>query len=115
MSFHDYRNYSPTELETIFDIQIIPNGDLFMDFSSSDNDYTNLQNRVDKMEARISISTDAGNEATRSSLLVSHALWTAVEVYDLGIFFEPSVEISKDETPDLPHQLNGKYDCAINL
>ena len=115
MSFCDYRDYSLTELETIFDLQIIPNGDLFVDFSSNDNDYTNLQNRVGKMEARISISKDAGNEATRRSLLISHVLWKAVETYDLGIFFEPHVDISKDETPELPHQLNGKYDCAINL
>ena len=115
MSFYDYRDYSLTELETIFDLQIIPNGDLFVDFSPSDNDYTNLQNCVGKMEARISISKDAGNKATRRSLLISHVLWTAVEAYDLGIFFEPPVEISKDETPNLPHQLNGKYDCAINL
>jgi len=56
-----------------------------------------------------------GNEATRSSLLVSHILWEAVSEYELGIFFEPAVEISQEETTHLPHRLNGKYDCAINL
>jgi len=49
------------------------------------------------------------------NLLVSHTLWEAVSDYNLGIFFEPQVEISLEETPDLPHQLNGKYDCGLNL
>ena len=110
MSFPDYQNYSLTELETIFGITIIADGDLFVDFASSDNEYPDVQARIDRMEARISISKDAGNEATRRSLLISHVLWTAVETYDLGIFFEPTVEISKDETPNLLHQLTGKYD-----
>ena len=115
MSFSDYRNYSSTKLETIFKVEIISDGNLFSDFKSSGKNYPNLQARVDLMESRISISTDAGNEATRSSLLISHTLWEAVADYDLGIFFEPPVEISQEETPDLPHQLNGKYDCGLNL
>ncbi len=115
MSFHEYRNYSPTELETMFQVKIIADGDLFRHFTASDKDYPELQARVDAMESRISISTDAGNEATRGSLLVSHTLWEAVADYHLGIFFEPPVEISPEKTPDLPHQLNGKYDCGVNL
>ncbi|EDN70453.1 hypothetical protein BGP_4200 [Beggiatoa sp. PS] len=115
MSFSDYRNYSSTELETIFNVEIIADGDLFGDFKSSGRDYSDLQAKVDLMESRISISTDAGNEATRSHLLVSHTLWESVADYDLGIFFEPPVEISPEETPDLPHPLNGKYDCGLNL
>ncbi len=115
MSFHEYRKYSSTELETIFKVSIFADGDLFGDFTSGGNDYPDLQARVDMMASRISISTDASNEATRSSLLVSHTLWEAVAAYDLGIFFEPSVEISQEETPDLPHPLNGKYDCCVNL
>ncbi len=115
MSFYEYRNYSSTELETMFKVNILADGDLFGDFRSSGKDYPELQARVDVMESRISISTDAGNEATRGSLLVSHTLWEAVADYNLGIFFEPSVDISQEETPDLPHQLNGKYDCGVNL
>jgi len=115
MSFHEYRNYSSSELETIFKVKIIADGDLFSHFIPNDRDYPELQARVDMMESRISISKDAGNEATRGSLLVSHTLWEAVAVYELGIFFEPPVEISREETPDLPHQLNGRYDCAVSL
>ncbi len=115
MSFNEYRNYSSTELETIFKVEIIADGELFADLKSSGKEYPDLQDRVDLMESRISISTDAGNEATRSHLLVSHSLWEAVADYNLGIFFEPSVEISREKTPDLPHQLNGKYDCGLNL
>ncbi|MCP4400751.1 MAG: hypothetical protein GY801_26045 [bacterium] len=115
MSFYDYRNYSPTELETLFQVTIDADGELFRDFQVSGKAYPELQARVDAMESRISISTDASNEATRGSLLVSHTLWEAVAAYDLGIFFEPPVELTQDETPDLPHQLNGKYDCGINL
>jgi len=115
MSFHEYRNYSSTQLEAMFKVKIFADGDLFVNFTPTDKEYPELQARVDIMASRVSISKDAGNEATRSSLLVSHTLWEAVSVYDLGIFFEPPVEISREETPDLPHQLNGKYDCAINL
>jgi len=115
MSFHDYRSYLSTELEAMFQVKISVDGNLFSHFTPSGKAYPELQSRVDAMESRISISADAGNEATRSSLLVSHILWEAVAEYDLGIFFEPSVEISQDETPDLPHKLNGKYDCGINL
>ena len=115
MPFYEYRNYSSTELERIFKIKILTDGNLFVHFTSGGRDYPELQARVDIMESRISISKDAGNEATRGSLLVSHTLWEAVSVYNLGIFFEPTVEISREETPNLPHQLNGKYDCAINL
>jgi len=99
----------------MFKVNILADGDLFGDFRSSGKDYPELQARVDVMESRISISTDAGNEATRGSLLVSHTLWEAVADYNLGIFFEPPVDISQEETPDLPHQLNGKYDCGVNL
>ncbi len=115
MSFHEYRNYSSTELETIFQITIFEDGDLFEHFRISGKEYRELQARVDAMESRISISADAGNEATRGSLLVSHTLWEAVATYNLGIFFEPPVEIEQEDTPELPHQLNGKYDCGINL
>ncbi len=115
MSFHEYRNYSATALEKIFTVTIREDGNLFETFHASGKEYGELQAKVDAMEARISVSTDAGNEATRGSLLVSHTLWEAVAAYHLGIFFEPSVEIPAEDTPTLPHQLNGKYDCGINL
>ncbi len=115
MSFYEYRNYSSTELETLFQVTMNADGELFCDFQKSGNVYPELQAKVDAMESRISISTDASNEATRGSLLVSHTLWEAVADYDLGIFFEPPVELAQEDTPDLPHQLNGKYDCGINL
>lgn len=115
MSFNEYRNYSSSQLEALFKVKITAEGNLFGDFKSGGKDYPDLQARVDLMESRISISKDAGNEATRGSLLVSHTLWEAVAEYNLGIFFEPPVEISQEETPDLPHPLNGKYDCGLNL
>ena len=115
MSFSDYRNYTATKLETMFKVKMFAEGDLFADFTASGNEYPELQARTDAMEARISISADASNEATRGSLLVSHTLWEAAANYHLGIFFEPPVDISPADTPDLPHQLNGKYDCGINL
>ncbi len=93
MSFSDYRNYSSTELEKIFEVTILADGDLFRDFHVSGKEYPELQARVDAMESRISISTDASNEATRGSLPVSHTLWEAVASYNLGIFFEPPVDI----------------------
>ncbi len=99
----------------MFAVTIHEDGNLFETFRASDNEYQELQAKVDAMEARISISTDAGNEATRGSLLVSHTLWEAVAAYHLGIFFEPPVEVPVEDTPTLPHQLNGKYDCGINL
>jgi len=115
MSFYDYRNYSSSKLEAVFQVAIDADGDLFRDFQPSGKDYPDLQARVDAMESRISISADASNEATRSSLLVSHTLWEAAAAYDLGIFFEPPVEVPEEETLGLPHPLNGKYDCGINL
>jgi hypothetical protein len=42
-------------------------------------------------------------------------LWKASKAYKLGIFFEPVLEISQEKTPNLPHQLNGKYDGALTL
>jgi len=115
MSFSEYINYSSTELEKFFKVKIVEDGDLFDGFKPSSKHYPELQAKVDLMESRISVSTDAGNEATRGSLLVSHTLWEAAADYNLGIFFEPQVDISQEETPDLPHQLNGKYDCSLNL
>ena len=114
MSFGDYKKYSTSQLKTIFKLEISIDQDLFPDFQGSDRTYDRLQVAVEKMESRINFST-ADNEATRSSLLVSHILWEASDTYDLGIFFEPLVDIKPEATPDLPHALNGSYDCALSL
>ncbi|MBP0021194.1 MAG: hypothetical protein J7647_27030 [Cyanobacteria bacterium SBLK] len=114
MSFGDYRQYSTTQLKAIFQIQIAIDRDLFPDFQPTGQSYSRLQATVEKMESRINFSS-ADNEATRNSLLVSHILWEACDTYNLGIFFEPSVEVKLKEKSDLPHLLNGKYDCAIAL
>jgi hypothetical protein len=114
MSFSEYRNYSAAELKEIFKVKILKNEELFSTFKPTDDSYSTLQETVRKMKTRINLSK-SDNEATRGSLLVSHILWAASDVYDLGIFFEPQVDIAQEETPDLPHQLNGKYDCALSL
>ncbi|MEM9217706.1 MAG: hypothetical protein AAGD25_25610 [Cyanobacteria bacterium P01_F01_bin.150] len=114
MSFGDYKKYSTAQIRTIFDLKIEIDQDLFPNFMESDRTYERLQAAVEKMESRINFST-ADNEATRSNLLVSHILWEASDTYNLGIFFEPSVDIKPDSTPNLPHALNGSYDCALSL
>lgn len=114
MAFSDYRNYSATELKALFTIEILKNQDLFAGFRPSGNTYPELQRTVKKMKSRINLSK-ADNEATRGSLLVSHILWQASDAYNLGIFFEPRVEVQPEQTPTLPHPLNGKYDCALGL
>ncbi|MEM8638315.1 MAG: hypothetical protein AAGG51_05860 [Cyanobacteria bacterium P01_G01_bin.54] len=114
MSFGDYRQYSITQLKALFKIQVSIDQDLFPTYQPSDHTYDRLQVTVEKMESRINFST-ADNEATRSNLLVSHILWEASDIYDLGIFFEPAVDIKPEATPGLPHPLNGKYDCALSL
>ncbi|MCI5147887.1 MAG: hypothetical protein D3916_00490, partial [Candidatus Electrothrix sp. MAN1_4] len=55
------------------------------------------------------------NEATRGNLLVAHILWAAGAMYDLGVFFEPLVTLSHEDTKNLPYQLNGAYDSALSL
>jgi len=114
MSFSEYRNYKASELEEIFKIHLKNNDDLFKDFKPSGKDYSALQVDVKKMSSRLRLSK-FDNEATRGSLLVSRILWESATVYNLGVFFEPLVNLSPDATPDLPHQLNGKYDGALSL
>ena len=114
MSFGEYRQYSASQLKQIFQIQIAIDKDLFPDFQPSDRSYASLQVTANKMESRINFSA-ADNEATRSSLLVARILWEASDTYNLGIFFEPPVDLKPEATPGLPHPLNGKYDCALGL
>ena len=114
MSFGEYRRYSTSQLKQIFNIQVAIDQNLFPTFQPSGQTYDRLQTAVEKMESRINFSS-ADNEATRGSLLVSHILWEASDTYDLGIFFEPPVDIQPETAPELPHPLNGKYDCALSL
>ena len=114
MAFSEYRNYSASELKDIFKIDIQRSEDLFTNFKLSDKNYDFLQEDVKDMLSRIRLSM-SDNEATRSNLLVSHILWQASKVYKLGIFFEPVLNMSQEEAPDLPHQLNGKFDSALTL
>ncbi|MEN8216347.1 MAG: hypothetical protein ABFS56_08210 [Pseudomonadota bacterium] len=114
MSFGEYRDYKAFELEKLFKINIKNNEDLFSHFKPSGKDYTSLQADVKKMSSRLRLSK-FDNEATRGSLLVSRILWESGTVYNLGVFFEPLVSLSPEDTPALPHQLNGKYDAALSL
>ena len=114
MSFSEYKKLPASELKQIFNIEIIKEQNLFARFTQSNNDYSSLQRTVKKMLSRINLS-QWDNEATRSSLLVSHILWTASDQYQLGLFFEPQVDISLEETKKLPFSLNGKYDCGLSL
>jgi hypothetical protein len=114
MSFSEYRDYKVFELEKIFKINIKNNDDLFRHFKPMGKDYSVLQADVKKMSSRLRLSK-FDNEATRGSLLVSRILWESSKIYHLGIFFEPPVNISPEDTPELPHQLNGKYDGALSL
>jgi len=114
MSFGEYKKYSAAELKAIFNIQILKNENLFRTFQPTDRFYPDLQTAANRMNARINLSK-SDNEATRGNLLVSRILWEASDTYNLGIFFEPQVEIKSEETPGLPHALSGQYDCALSL
>ncbi|NOQ35038.1 MAG: hypothetical protein GQ569_03990, partial [Methylococcaceae bacterium] len=93
MSFSEYKKLPASQLKQIFNIEIVTEQNLFVEFTQSDNDYSSLQRTVKKMLSRINLS-QSDNEATRSSLLVSHILWAASVQYQLGLFFEPQVDIS---------------------
>jgi len=114
MSFGEYKDYKAFELEKMFKINIKNNEDLFSHFKPSGKDYSSLQADVKKMSSRLRLSK-FDNEATRGNLLVSRILWESSTVYNLGVFFEPLVSLSPEETADLPHLLNGKYDGALSL
>jgi hypothetical protein len=114
MSFGEYKDYKVFELEQIFEINIQNNEKLFSNLKPSGKDYASLQQDVKKISSRLRLSK-FDNEATRGNLLVSPILWEAGKVYNLGVFFEPVVTIKQEDTPKLPHQLNGKYDGALSL
>lgn len=114
MAFSDYRKYTASELRKLFQIEIRNDEDLFTGFTSSGNNYVDLQADITKISSRLRLSK-FDNEATRGSLLVSRILWKAGEVYRLGVFFEPTVTLQQDVSLNLPHQLSGTYDGALSL
>ena len=114
MAFSDYRKYTATELKKIFRVEIKNPEDLFKGFTPSGREYNDLQATVMQMSVRLRLSK-FDNEATRGSLLVSRILWAASEVYQLGVFFEPTITYPQDDTFNLPHPLNGSYDGALSL
>lgn len=114
MAFSDYRKYTATELKKIFRVEIKNKENLFEGFIPSGQAYSELQVAVMNMSVRLRISK-FDNEATRGNLLVSRILWTAAEVYQLGVFFEPTITLPQDASLNLPHPLNGSYDGALSL
>lgn len=114
MAFSDYRKYTASELQKIFQVEIKPHEDLFQQFRPGEKQYDDVQSDMIKMSSRLRLSK-FDNEATRGSLLVSRVLWTAGERYRLGVFFEPLVSVQDRLPLELPHQLNGAYDGAVSL
>ncbi len=108
------QRYTAADLRKIFHVEMHNDTDLFSNFTPSGNEYPALQADVTKMAARFRLSK-SDNEATRGSLLVSRILWASGERYHLGVFFEPLVNLHSEDTPKLPHQLNGAYDGAVSL
>ena len=114
MAFSDYRKYTASELQKIFQIKIALQEELFPHFTPSETHYDDAQRDILKMSSRLRVSK-FDNEATRGSLLVSRVLWTAGEQYHLGVFFEPLVSVQEQVPLELPHPLNGVYDGAVSL
>ncbi len=114
MSYSEYKNYGKTQLANIFKltIKLMPIFDFKQD-EEAIKKYAEFQNRMDNLAARTRIANT--NEATRIGLLVSPILIEASILYDLGLFFEQPFDLTKEETPDLPHQLNGAWDGALTL
>jgi hypothetical protein len=113
MAFSEYKGYSIDQLEQIFHIQTV-RADLFTHLTSNDNKYLELQYTVDEIKSRLVLNEDA-NEATRSHLLVTPVVLNVCITKGIGAFFEPNIALDPEQTHDLPHQLNGKYDCVLTL
>ena len=86
MAFRDYRKYTASKLQEIFQIEIKIRQNLFDGFTPSGREYPDLQAAVKSMYTRLRLSK-FDNEATRGSLLVARILWEAGERYHLGVFF----------------------------
>ncbi|NES19095.1 MAG: hypothetical protein F6K41_09220 [Symploca sp. SIO3E6] len=114
MSYNEYKDYGKTQLEKFFKITINLSNIFSVSKGKDDKKaYIEFQQRIDSLAARIRIAHT--NEATRLGLLVSPILIEASIAYNLGLFFEQPVDLPKEETPDLPHQLNGDWDGALTL
>jgi len=98
----------------IFQLEIKNRQNLFPNFKPSGEAYPELQSAVKNMSGRLRLSK-FDNEATRGSLLVSRILWSASEIYQLGLFFGPPVSCQPEELLNLPHPLTGAYDGALSL
>jgi len=114
MSYSEYKTYGKTQLANIFNITIKLSNLFNVKKGNEDTkNYPEFQHRIDSLATRTRIAHT--NEATRFGLLVSPILVEASVAYDLGLFFEQSVDLAADATPDLPHQLNGDWDGALTL
>ena len=114
MAFSDYRRYTASELRNMFQVEIKHDTNLFHGFVPSGEVYPELQANVVKMSSRLRFSK-FDNEATRGRLMVSQILWKAGDIYNLGVFFEPTVTLQQEILLDLPHTLDGAYDGALSL
>lgn len=114
MSYNEYKDYGKTQLAKIFKLTIDLVG-LFSDRNGNEDPkaYIEFQQRIDRLAARTRIAHT--NEATRLGLLVAPILIEASIVYNLGLFFEQPVDLPKEDTPELPHQLSGAWDGALTL
>ncbi|RKZ51929.1 MAG: hypothetical protein DRR16_04545 [Candidatus Parabeggiatoa sp. nov. 3] len=112
MSYSEYKDYGKTQLAKIFNITI-KLSNLFNIRKGNEDTYPEFQDRIDSLATRTRIANT--NEATRQGLLVSPILVEASVAYNLGLFFEQPVDLAKEDTPDLPHQLNGAWDGALTL
>ncbi len=112
MSYSEYKDYGKNQLAKIFNITI-KLSNLFNVRKGNEDTYPEFQDRIDSLAARTRIANT--NEATRQGLLVSPILVEASVAYNLGLFFEQPVDLAKEDTPDLPHQLNGAWDGALTL
>ena len=112
MAYSEYKDYGKTQLAKIFNLTI-QLSNLFNGKKENENTYQAFQQRINSLATRTRIAHT--NEATRLGLLVSPILVEASVAYNLGLFFEQQVDLAKEETPHLPHQLNGAWDGALTL
>jgi hypothetical protein len=114
MSYSEYKDYGKTQLAKIFNLTIkLSNIFNVKKGNEATKKYSEFQHRIDNLAARTRIANT--NEATRLGLLVSPILVEASVAYELGLFFEQPVDLAKEDTPNLPHQLNGAWDGALTL
>ncbi|MEM7533331.1 MAG: hypothetical protein AAF639_14205 [Chloroflexota bacterium] len=107
-------NIEHLSCENFFQVEIRSRENLFENFTPSGQTYDELQDDVLWLSSRLRISKD-DNEATRGNLLVSRVLSKAGRIYELGIFFEPTVNYQPEQPLNLPHSLTGAYDGALSL